>query len=222
MSVSSPKVTFVALSEEVTAEQLGGWEVHARTGQIDIVVDTDEDAIAMIRRTLGYLLAHRRGAAGGPPRRTATGPATSGALPVARNKVYDVRRSRPSPTRGRCTPGGNCTAARCSPGSCASVAKRWASSPATLHKGGATDGAACDKSTEFIVLCDTFNPPIVLMADTPGHGRAAGRHGRPGKIMNLMSALQMATVPKLSVILRKSYGQAYLNMGGASSTRWAV
>ena len=55
MSVSSPKVTAVALSEEVTAEQLGGWEVHARgTGQIDIVGDPDEQAIAAIAPVVGH------------------------------------------------------------------------------------------------------------------------------------------------------------------------
>jgi acetyl-CoA carboxylase carboxyltransferase component len=87
--------------------------------------------------------------------------------------------------------------------------------PNPMYKGGALDSDACDKAVSFIVLCDSFNIPIVTLADTPGFlvGVAGERLRLPGKIMNYMQALQLATVPKLSVIMRKSYGQAHLNMG---------
>ena len=60
----------------------------------------------------------------------------------------------------------------------------------------------------------------MLLVDTPGFaiGTEAERKRAPGKIMNFMNALQLVTVPKLSVILRKSYGQAYLNMGGGRNS----
>jgi acetyl-CoA carboxylase carboxyltransferase component len=82
------------------------------------------------------------------------------------------------------------------------------------------DTDACEKATSFLVLCDSFNIPIVLLVDTPGFviGTEAERKRAPGKIMNFMQALQLCTVPKLSVILRKSYGQAYLNMGGGRNS----
>ena len=82
------------------------------------------------------------------------------------------------------------------------------------------DTDACDKVTSFLVLCDSFNIPIVMLVDTPGFsiGIEAERSRAPGKIMNFMQALQLCTVPKLSVILRKSYGQAYLNMGGGRNS----
>jgi acetyl-CoA carboxylase carboxyltransferase component len=89
-----------------------------------------------------------------------------------------------------------------------------------LHKGGALDTEACEKITSFIVMCDSFNIPLVLLVDTPGFiiGLDAERKRAPGRIMNFMAALQLATVPKVSVILRKSYGQAYLNMGGGRNS----
>jgi acetyl-CoA carboxylase carboxyltransferase component len=89
-----------------------------------------------------------------------------------------------------------------------------------LYKGAAMDTEACEKMTSLIVLCDSFNIPIVMFVDTPGFviGTEAERRRAPGKIMNMMNALSLTTVPKLSVILRKSYGQAYLNMGGGRNS----
>jgi acetyl-CoA carboxylase carboxyltransferase component len=85
-----------------------------------------------------------------------------------------------------------------------------------LHRGGALDADACRKIVDFLVLCDSFNVPIVLLVDTPGFqiGTEAERAGAPGKIMNFMNAMTLATVPRLSVIIRKSYGRAYVCMGG--------
>jgi len=93
-----------------------------------------------------------------------------------------------------------------------------------LHKGGAIDGAAASKMTEFIVLCDSFNLPLVLMADTPGFmvGLQAEHEGVAGKIMNNIQALMLASVPKLGIVMRKSYGQAYLNMGGGMTDAMAL
>ena len=89
-----------------------------------------------------------------------------------------------------------------------------------MFRGGALDADACDKITKLIVTCDSFNIPLVLLVDTPGFaiGPAAEQKRAPGKIMTFMQALQLCTVPKLTVILRKSYGQAYLNMGGGQNS----
>jgi acetyl-CoA carboxylase carboxyltransferase component len=82
------------------------------------------------------------------------------------------------------------------------------------------DPNACDKITSFLVFCDSFNIPIIILVDTPGFliGVEGEKQKAPGKIMNFMTALQLCSVPKISVILRKSYGQAYLNMGGGSNS----
>ena len=85
-----------------------------------------------------------------------------------------------------------------------------------LHRGGALDADACRKIVDFLVLCDSFNIPIVLLVDTPGFqiGTEAEKAGAPGKIMNFMNAMTLLTVPRISVIVRKSYGRAYVCMGG--------
>src|ERR1051325_5776266 len=85
-----------------------------------------------------------------------------------------------------------------------------------LHRGGALDAEDCRKIVDFLVLCDSFNVPLVILVDTPGFqvGTDAERAGAPGKIMNFMNAMTLVTVPKISVIVRKSYGRAYVCMGG--------
>ena len=62
-----------------------------------------------------------------------------------------------------------------------------------LFKGGALDTDACDKITSFLVLCDSFNIPLVILVDTPGFiiGPEAERRRAPGKIMNFMNALSL-------------------------------
>ncbi len=74
----------------------------------------------------------------------------------------------------------------------------------------------CDKLASFVCLCDSFNLPLLFVHDTPGFyvGKAAEHKRMPGKIMTALQALAMATVPKISLVVRKSYGMAYGNMGG--------
>jgi acetyl-CoA carboxylase carboxyltransferase component len=85
-----------------------------------------------------------------------------------------------------------------------------------LFKGGALDADACQKVTSFMVLCDSFNVPLVFLVDVPGFliGVEGELRGMPGKVINWMNALTLVTVPKITVIMRKSYGQAFINMAG--------
>jgi acetyl-CoA carboxylase carboxyltransferase component len=85
-----------------------------------------------------------------------------------------------------------------------------------LYKGGALDVDACNKVTSFMVLCDSFNIPIVFLVDVPGFliGVEGEIRGAPGRVINWMNAMSLVTVPKITIIMRKSYGQAYINMGG--------
>jgi acetyl-CoA carboxylase carboxyltransferase component len=226
MAVSSPGLVEQALSETVDPQTLGGWKLHAETtGLIDRAVDTDEEALDAIRRFLSYMPSHHGEA---PPR--AAVPAGSGAkseqlaklIPARRTQVYDVRKIIAAvvdhdsafelkPQFGKVAV---TTLARLD----GHVVGIVANNP--LFKGGALDTDACDKITSFLVLCDSFNIPLILLVDTPGFsiGPEAERRRAPGKIMNFMNALSLCTVPKLSVILRKSYGQAYLNMGGGRNS----
>lgn len=89
-----------------------------------------------------------------------------------------------------------------------------------MFKGGAMDPDACRKVTSFLVLCDSFNIPIIFLVDTPGFlvGIEGERKAAPAHIMNMVHAVQLCSVTKLSVILRESYGQGYVNMGGGRNS----
>ena len=84
------------------------------------------------------------------------------------------------------------------------------------HLAGAMGAEGCDKCASFISLCDSFNIPLIFFHDTPGFmvGKVAEEKRMPGKIINFIEALALATVPKISLVVRKSYGMAYSNMCG--------
>lgn len=226
LAVASPQLASLAIGQEVSGEELGGAELHGETtGLVDRVVETDDEALAEIRRFLSYMPSNHREA---PPRTAASEVSERGAerimtfVPENRRRGYDVRRiidciaDRDSffefkPRFGRTAVTG---LARLD----GRVVGFFANNP--IAKAGALDVAGCEKATRFLVMCDSFNIPIILLVDTPGFviGLDGERAKAPGKIMNLMTALQMCTVPKLSVIMRKSYGQAYLNMGGGKNS----
>jgi acetyl-CoA carboxylase carboxyltransferase component len=226
MAVSSPLLASLAVGEDVDPQELGGWKMHSDiTGFADRVVDTDEQAIDDIRAFLSYLPSHH----GEPPPESSVAPGSGDGMtkildqfPSARTQVYDIRelirtivdtgsffelksRFGKSAVTGLARLDGR-------------VVGIMANNP--ISKGGAVDTNGCQKMTSFLVLCDSFNIPIVTLVDTPGFiiGTAAERQGAPGKIMNMMNALALVTVPKISVIIRKSYGQAYLNMGGGRNS----
>ncbi|PQZ94747.1 methylmalonyl-CoA carboxyltransferase [Arthrobacter sp. MYb227] len=225
LAVSSPGLVSRATGQEVDAQELGGWKVHADvTGYADAVADTDEEAIELARRFLSYLPSHNGEL---PP--TAPIPSGSGdraeeikdIVPESRTKTYDVREviERVADT-----------------GSVFPIKARYAKSLVTCltriggqtvgiiannpkFKGGALDAAACDKATSFLVLCDSYNIPLVHLVDQPGFliGLEAERQKVAGKIINWMNALSLVTVPKISVTMRKNYGQAFINMGGGGT-----
>ncbi len=222
MSVSSPRLVSMAIGEQVDLEELGGWRLHAETtGLIDCFVDTDEEAMAAIRRFLGYLPSHHGEA---PP---AMPPAPDAAadqsaildvLPDKRTQVYDMRKivailfDRDSVFELKARFGRPAiTALARLDGKPVGVI---ANNP--MVGGGALSADACRKIVDFTVLCDSFNIPLVRLMDTPGFvvGLDAERRGAPGHIMNFMNATCLVTVPSITVIVRKAYGRAYVAMGG--------
>lgn len=225
LAVASPVLASLAVGQHVEPEDLGGWKLHCKTtGLVDRVVDTDEEAIDTLRRFLTYLPSHSDEP---PPRAEVPGFASDTSrvtdiLPESRRRGYDVRKIIQTivdpdsffelkPRFGGAAVTG---LGRLNGDSVGIVANN------PMNKAGALDVAACEKITSFLVMCDSFNIPIILLVDTPGFviGVEGERQKAPGKIMNFMMALQMCTVPKLSVIMRKSYGQAYLNMGGGRNS----
>jgi len=85
-----------------------------------------------------------------------------------------------------------------------------------LYNAGAAGPAECDKATEFICLCDSYNIPLIFFHDTSGFliGSYAEQRKMPTKVMVWNQALAWSTVPKISIIVRKSIGAAYSNMCG--------
>jgi acetyl-CoA carboxylase carboxyltransferase component len=222
MAVASSRVTSLAINQPVDKEDLGGWRLHtATTGLADVAVDTDEEALEEIRKFLSYLPSHK-----GQLSPIAEVPEGSGGdmeglldiIPESRAKVYDSREVirrvvdldslyELKPRFGKSIVTGLARLGGRSVGIIANNPK---------FKGGAIDVDAMRKATSLIVLCDSFNIPILFLVDQPGFliGIEGERRGAPGLIMNWMNALQLASVPKISITLRKNYGQAYLNMGG--------
>jgi acetyl-CoA carboxylase carboxyltransferase component len=226
MAVSSPRLCSLAINETVEPEALGGWRLHAETtGFADLVAESDEEALDAVRTFLSYMPAHHNE----PPPVHAV-PKGSGAaakkvldlLPESRTQVYDMRnivravmdKDSYFELKARYGRVGVTALARLNGKTVGVVANN------PLFKGGALDADGCDKITSFLVLCDSFNIPLLLFVDTPGFfiGLDVEKRKAAGKIMNFMNALALCTVPKLSLILRKTYGQAYLNMGGGRNS----
>jgi acetyl-CoA carboxylase carboxyltransferase component len=226
LAISSPRVTEIAIGQKIDPQELAGWRMQAEVvGKVDYGVDSDEEALDLLKRFLSYLPSHHNEL---PPRTAVPTGADEPAqkllelVPEDRAKVYDMRKV---------------AAALCDPGTLFPLKDRFAKTAFTalgridgrtvgilasnpMFKAGAMDPDSCDKATTFLVLCDSFNIPIIILVDTPGFliGVEGERRKAPGKVINMMSALQMCSVPKFSIVMRKSYGQAYLNMGGTRNT----
>src|SRR5689334_1221449 len=226
MAIASPNVTSIAIGKPVDPEDLGGWKILTGiSGLADLAVDTDEQVLDAVKRFLSYMPAHCMEAPPEYPVPKGSGDACRKMLeivPEERNKVYDVRKV---------------IAAVADEDSSFELKERYGRSIATvlarldgksvgfiannpMFKGGALDADACQKVTSFMVLCDSFNIPIVFLVDVPGFLIVVEGElrGMPGKVINWMNALSLVTVPRITVILRKSYGQAYINMGGGRNT----
>jgi acetyl-CoA carboxylase carboxyltransferase component len=224
LAVSSQMVTSVAIAEDLDPEELGGWRLHSEgTGFVDAVVDSDEEAIAQLKAFLSFLPDNANTA---PPLVSSVAEADSARkldalVPESRAKVYDIRavikavldKGSYFPLKERFAKVAVTALGRLNGKSVGIVATN------PMFKGGALDPDSCDKIASFIVLCDSFNIPLIFLADTPGFlvGAESEKKRLPGKIMTFMAALELSTVPKVALVLRKSYGQAYLNMGGGRS-----
>jgi acetyl-CoA carboxylase carboxyltransferase component len=222
MSVASSRVTSMAIGQETDAETLGGSKMLSElSGLVDMVVNTDQEALAAVRRFLSYLPGHCNEAPPVQPVPAGSDEAARKVLelfPEARTAVYDMRkivacladRDSVFELKARYGRTAMTALARLGGRSVGIVANN------PMYKGGALDADACSKVTDFLVLCDSFNIPIIFLVDVPGFliGLEGEKRGLAAKIINWMHALPLITVPKITVIVRKSYGKAYPNMGG--------
>ncbi len=225
MGVSGPRIVSIALGENISDEELGGWELHARvTGMADRVAEDEDECVNIIKEFLNYMPSHNGEL---PPR--APVPEGSGdkmphildLLPETRNRTYDMNQILKcivdkdslfsiKPLFGQTV----ITSLARIDGKVVGIV---ANQP--RFNAGAMDTDGIEKVISFLCLCDSFNIPLIFMEDIPGFlvGREAERKRVGAHVMNFMNAMGLLTVPKITVIVRKAYGMAYHNMCGGGS-----
>ncbi|MBN1151661.1 MAG: acyl-CoA carboxylase subunit beta [Dehalococcoidia bacterium] len=218
MYITGPAVVKDVLSEEVTHEQLGGGLVHnQRSGVAHFLAGDDENAISIARNLLSYMPQNYREQ---PPRHDAEAIdddlSLRDIIPSGANKPYDVKDIitriaddneflevhklfAPNIVVGFARIAGRPI------GIIANQAKFMA---------GVLDINASDKASRFIRFCDCFNIPLLTLVDVPGYmpGTAQEHGGIIRHGAKLLYVYSEATVPKVTLILRKAYGGAYLGM----------
>jgi acetyl-CoA carboxylase carboxyltransferase component len=216
MFLTGPGVVREALGEEIDAAALGGPHVHDRNGVCHLVERDEAAAAVRVRELLGYLPA----SAGSPVPRAepvAAELADPGAVvPLEPRRVYDVRDA----LRGVVDSG-----------SLLELCPRWARNVVTAlarvdgrpvgivanqprHLAGVLDASGSEKAARFVGFCNAFGLPLIAVVDTPGF-MPGSRQEQAGVIRygaSLVRAFAAARVPKLTVVLRKSYGGAYITM----------
>ncbi len=221
-AVGGSSIITIATGEPVTDEELGGWELHARTtGAVDLFADDEAQCMDLIRRALDYLPSSheqvsRVDASGADPDERIDAlldvvPANP-RQPYDMHAVIDLLADHDSVLEFKPFYDGSLiTALARIDGHVTGV---LANNP--MVTAGAMGPGACEKATSFICLCDSFHIPLLFLHDTPGFllCREAERQKMPIQIMRFIDALHHCTVPRVSVIVRKSYGMAHFNMSG--------
>jgi acetyl-CoA carboxylase carboxyltransferase component len=220
MVITGPGVIKAVTGEDVDLEALGGAKVHSEiTGQAHFVADSDADCIATIQRLLGYLPSNHLepppvAAAGDDPDRTDD--ALEEIVPANFKKSYDmhavieriVDRSSFLEVLPRFAANIIVGFARMEGGTVGIVANQ------PRFKAGCLDVDASDKAARFIRFCDSFNIPLVNLVDVPGYfpGVAQEHAGIIRHGAKMLYAYAEATVPKITLALRKEYGGAVMGM----------
>jgi acetyl-CoA carboxylase carboxyltransferase component len=224
MAVSGPPVLAAATGEIVTAEEIGGWQLHAKvTGEVDLFANDEADCLNLVRKVLSYLPNNAEEL---PPVVKTNDPKDRRlddvltVLPERAQVAYDMHKivnrifDRDSVLELKPLYDASLiTALARLDGHTVGV---LASNP--MQRAGAMGPGACEKATAFICLCDSFHIPLVFLHDTPGFfvSKAAEEKKMPLKIMTFIEALHHSTVPRFSVVIRKSYGMAHCNMSGGN------
>jgi methylmalonyl-CoA decarboxylase subunit alpha len=220
MHITGPAVIKQVTGEEVTSEELGGAITHAtKSGVCHFVCDSDTQAIELIKKLLSYLPSNYTEPApsvkpSDDPNRV--DPTLDSIIPDEPSKVYDMRKVIQSIVDNGEILEPHYNYARNAIICFARLNGRTVGVIANqpMHLAGCLDVNASDKITRFIRFCDAFNIPLLTIADVPGYlpGKDQEwlgiiRHGA-----KLLWAYSEATVPKVTLIIRKDYGGSYLAM----------
>ncbi len=221
MYLGSPRMAQEVISEHATLEEMGGARMHATvSGCGDNLVQDDDEAVDAAKRWLSYLPRSWKEAApvvaARSPRAEAKPIATT--VPAEARRAYDMRKVIDAivddgsffeikPLFARELVIGF---ARLDGQSIGIVANN------PMHLGGVLFVDSADKAARFIWLCDAFNVPLLFLADVPGFmiGTQVEREGIIRHGAKMITAVVEATVPKISVIVRKAYGAGLYAMCG--------
>jgi acetyl-CoA carboxylase carboxyltransferase component len=221
MGIAGPAFVKTQIGEEITLEELSGWEAHAiRSGQTHIVAENDQEALDACKQLLSFLPSNNKEKR--PPRvktedlADRTVPELDTIIPDHANQAFDMLKlitllvddgyffELLSYHAQNCIIG----FARFDGRPVGIVANR------PSHIGGVIDVDAADKMARFIRFCDLFNIPLISFQDCPGYmigseqdWKGILRHGA-----KLLYAWADATVPLISIIIRKSYAGAHYGM----------
>ncbi|HYG60459.1 MAG TPA: acyl-CoA carboxylase subunit beta [Symbiobacteriaceae bacterium] len=216
MALGGPHLVKAAVGEEITAEDLGGSRIHCTiSGCGDLEAASDEACIQAIKEYLHYLTVPHQ-PPGDPPGRRAEH--LYDIVPVEPNKVYDMRKVIAAVVDGARFFELKAGWAKSVITALARMGGRTigvvASQPA--HRGGVLDVDSADKAARFITLCDAYEIPLVFLVDVPGFliGSRVEQQGIIRHGAKMLYALSEATVPKVTVVLRKAYGAGYFVMCG--------
>ncbi len=233
MFVTGPNVVKEVLNEEISSEELGGAEVHARkSGVANMIYDDEENTIIGVRKLLSYLPSNNLE---NPPVVTYENdtPEVNEKLrdivPDDPNKAYDVRDVvNLIADRNSFFETSELFAANIVTGFCRMEGRTVgivANQPKVLA--GVLDIDSSTKGARFIRFCDAFNIPLLTLEDVPGFlpGKDQEHAGIIRHGAKLLFAYAEATVPRITVILRKAYGGAYIVMnsrglGGDFNYAW--
>ena len=220
MYLGSPRMAEMVIGEKVTLEEMGGARMHTSvSGCGHFLVGSDEEAIDLAKRYLSYMPRSWRAAPpAAPPAEPASATSLTEIVPVDENSAFDVM---------------DLIEAVIDADSFLEVHARWAKELvvgfARLDgramgvvanqpkvKGGVLFVDSADKAARFIWTCNAFNVPLLFLADVPGFmiGTQVERQGIIRHGAKMISAVSEATVPKLSVIVRKAYGAGLYAMAG--------
>jgi methylmalonyl-CoA decarboxylase subunit alpha len=223
MYLGSPRMAQMVIGEDVTLEEMGGARMHTSiSGCAHQLVKTDEEGVAFARRYLSYLPSNWQLSPPPAPeqgREAAANAIDIGSLiPADENKPFDML---------------SLIDALVDEDSLLQIHARWAKelivgyarldgraigivANQPKHKGGVLFSDSADKAARFISGCNAFNIPLLFLADVPGFmiGTQVERQGIIRHGAKMISAVSEATVPKISVIVRKAYGAGLYAMAG--------
>ena len=216
--VTGPDVVRSVTGEDVDMARLGGPEPHSRrSGVVHVVAQSDADAIERARE-LALLLGDQGRIDPGAAAPDGA-PSLGSFLPESPRRAYDVK-----PMIGALLDG---------PG--IELHPRWAPNVVThlgrlagrtvgviannpLRLGGCLDATSAEKAARFVRMCDAFGVPLVVLVDVPGYLPGVGQEwdGVVRRGAKLLHAFAEATVPRITLVMRKSYGGAYIAMNSRS------